>query len=296
MKEQGMTRTQLIDELIQLRQLMADLQKADTERRGSEQALKEHSERLEEVLEERAKELHDAQEEVVRKEKLATVGELAAGVGHELRNPLAVIANAVYYLQLTLTEADETTKEYLDIISSEVRKTGEIVSALLDLTRTFVPDREKTAISELVSRSLGKRPAPEGVEVTSDIPSELPAVFVDPRQMQQVLDNLVTNAYQAMPQGGSLTISARGDKGAVRVSVVDTGAGISRENLKKIFEPLFTTRGRGIGLGLAVSKRLVEANGAWIEVQSEEGKGSTFTLVLPTSRPDPEAPRSTIPP
>jgi len=114
--------------------------------------------------------------------------------------------------------------------------------------------------------------------------------------MQQVLDNLVTNAYQAMPQGGSLTISARGDKDAVRVSVVDTGAGISRENLKKIFEPLFTTRGRGIGLGLAVSKRLVEANGASIEVQSEEGKGSIFTLVLPTSRPDPEAPRSTIPP
>jgi len=248
----------------------------------------------------------EMQERLVRSEKLAILGQLAGGVGHELRNPLGVISNAVYFLQMTLPDADETTSEYLGIISSEVRDAEKIVADLLDFSRTRTPDREEIAVSDLVTQVLGKRPPPEGVQVTTEIGPDLPPVYVDPRQMGQVLTNLVTNAYQAMPEGGRLTIHVSEGEGierpgddlpvppspCLRVSISDTGCGIPHENLEKIFEPLFTTRAKGIGLGLAVSKNLVEANEGSIAVESpstalgtgragEVGKGSTFTVRLP---------------
>ena len=258
-----------------------------TERKQAEEALKEYSERLEEMVEERTQELCDAQGQLVRQEKLAVLGQLAGGVGHELRNPLGVISNAVYFLKMILPDADETTKEYLGIISSEVRDAEKIVSDLLDFSRTRFPDREKVAVSDLVDHVLERCPPPGDVQVVTQIPSDLPPVFVDPRQMGQVLGNLVTNAYQAMPEGGRLTIETSEVSGkpprSVVVSISDNGCGISEENRPKIFEPLFTTRARGIGLGLAMSKNLVEANGGSIEVESEEGKGSTFTVRLPVA-------------
>ena len=224
----------------------------------------------------------EMEEQLVRQEKLAVLGQLSGGVGHELRNPLGVISNAIYYLQATLPDADETTTEYLEMISAEVRNSEKIVSDLLDLSRTRLPEREETAVSELVARLLEKQPPPEKVKVTAEIAPDLPPLFVDPRQIEQVLTNLVANAYDAMPEGGKLTIKARRKKDQVHISVTDTGCGISKENMKKLFEPLFTTKARGIGLGLAVSKNLVEANGGSIEVESQEGKGSTFTVILPT--------------
>jgi len=261
-----------------------------TERKRAEEALKEYSEHLEEMVEERTKELREAQEELVRKEKLAVLGQLAGGVGHELRNPLGVISNAIYYLQTTLLDADETTKEYLEIIRSEVHNSGKIVSDLLDFSRARPAEREAIAVSDLVAQVLEKQPPPEEVKVTTKIAPDLPPLFVDPRQIEQVLVNLVTNAYQAMPEGGRLTVKAKGEKGQAYISVSDTGCGISKENMKMLFEPLFTTKARGIGLGLAISKNLVEVNGGSIEVESpspplrtgQEGKGSTFTVILPT--------------
>ena len=253
-----------------------------TERRQqAEETLKEYSERLEEMVEERTKELRDAQEELVRKEGLAILGQLAGGVAHELRNPLGVISNAVYYLKTILPDADETTKEYLEIVSSEVHHGEKIVSALLDLSRTKLAEREEVAVSDLIVSLLEEQPPPEEVKVTTQIASDLAPVFVAPLQIGQVLANLVTNAYDAMPEGGEVFIRAEEEKNQVHLSVTDTGSGISNENMKRLFEPLFTTKARGIGLGLAVSKNLVEANGGSIEVESEEGKGSTFTLRLP---------------
>jgi len=204
-------------------------------------------------------------------------------VGHELRNPLAVIANAVYFLQMTLLDADEATRDYLNIISSEAHNAAKIVSDLLDLSRTRPTVREKIAVSDLIARAMERQPSPEGVKVTTKLASGLPPVLVDPGQIAQVLVNLVSNAYQAMTEGGELTIGAREEGGQVHLSITDTGAGISQENIQKIFEPLFTTKARGIGLGLAVSRSLVQANGGSIEVESEGGKGSTFTVILPTA-------------
>ena len=233
-------------------------------------------------MKERTQELRDAQEQLIRQEKLAFLGQLAGSVAHEMRNPLGVISNAVFYLKMILPDADETTSEYLDLISSEVRNSDGIVADLLDFGRTRMPDREKTAVSVLVAGVLEKRPPPQDAEVTTQLPPDLPPVFTDPRQMGQVLGNLVTNGYQAMPEGGSLTISAQAEGKRVSISITDTGCGISQENMEKVFEPLFTTKMRGIGLGLAVSRSLAEANGGSIEVESQEGKGSTFTVTLLT--------------
>jgi len=254
-----------------------------TERKKAEEALREYSERLEEMVAERTKELREAQEELMRKERLAILGQLAGGVSHELRNPLATISNAVYYLQMTLPDADKTTTEYLELISEQVHRAGKIVSDLLDFSRDTTADREEVAVTQLVREVLERQAAPERVKVSVRIPQDLPRVFVDARQIGQVLDNLVTNAYQAMPEGGTLSIRAEAQEGQVHVSVMDTGVGISKENMERLFEPLFSTKPRGIGLGLAVSKIFIEANRGSIEVESEEGKGSTFTVILPTA-------------
>lgn len=157
-----------------------------------------------------------------------------------------------------------------------------IISGLTDFSRSKPPAREKAVVSELVSKVLERHTPPEKVKVTTEIDSRLPTVFLDLRQVGQVLDNLILNAYQSMPEGGKVTIEARSVKGKVFLSVTDTGCGITEENMKKIYEPLFTTKARGIGLGLSVSKNLLEANGGRIEVESEEGKGTTFTVMLPT--------------
>jgi signal transduction histidine kinase len=251
-------------------------------RQQEEETLKEYSERLEEKVKERTRELLEAQEQLVRREKLAILGQLAGGVGHELRNPLGVISNASYFLKLTLPSADTTTKEYLEILASEVRNAEKIISDLLDLSLVRPAEKEGIAASELVAQAEERQPPPKNVRVKILIGSGLPPAYADPRQIVQVLVNLITNAYQAMPEGGSLTLSAQAGKDTVAISVADTGCGIPPENLTKIFDPLFTTRTRGIGLGLAISKNLAEANGGRIEVKSKPGKGSTFTLSLPS--------------
>ncbi len=277
---------------VQNARLYGAVQSELTERVRAEEALKEYSERLEEMVEQRTQELQDAQEQLIRKERLAVLGQLAGGVAHELRTPLGVISNAIYFLQMTLPDTDETTREYLGIISSEIHGAEKIISGILDFSRTRPPEREEIAVSDLVVQVLERRPPPEDVEVTTEIRSNLPPVFVDPRQIGQVLLNLVTNAYQTMPDGGRLIIAATVSsdlsptsnlQSLISISITDTGCGIPQENLGKIFEPLFTTKAKGIGLGLAVSKNLVETNGGSIEVESEVGKGSTFTMKLPLS-------------
>jgi len=210
-----------------------------------------------------------------------------------LRNPMGVISNAVYYLNIVLSDADETTREYLGIISSEIRNAEKIVSGLLDLSRSRPAKQEEVAVSALVAQVLQKQPPPENVKVTTEMPADLPSVFIDPGQIAQVLINLVTNACQAMPEGGKLIITADestaedsigNPKSEIRIHISDSGCGIPEETMTKLFEPLFTTKARGIGLGLSVSRNLAEVNGGSIEVVSEVGKGSTFTVTLPTRR------------
>lgn len=234
------------------------------------------------------KNLREAQEELVRKEKLAVLGQVAGSVGHELRNPLGVMNNAVYFLQTVLTDADEITREYLNIIKDEIAGAERIVSDLLDSVRTKPPHPVIAGVAELIGQTLGKLTIPSCITVKLDIPATLSPLRVDPLQVHQVFRNLISNGVEAMPEGGTLEIRAVENKPeeTITVSVRDSGSGMTPKQLGKLFQPLFTTKARGIGLGLVVVKNLTEANGGNVEVQSEVGKGSTFFVTLPSGSSD----------
>jgi signal transduction histidine kinase len=209
------------------------------------------------------------------------LGQLAGGVGHDLRNPLGVINNAVYYLKMVQTDAADNIKEYLDIIGDEIKTAEGIVADLLDFARTKPPNLAKTNLSVLITSVLQRNPAPQEVEIIQQIPPDLPPIYIDSHQIGRVLDNLINNAFQAMPDGGQLSLSVGAHNDSIQLSISDTGVGISSENKTKIFEPLFTTKSAGFGLGLAIVKNLVEVNHGTIEVESQLGTGSVFTITLP---------------
>jgi len=222
------------------------------------------------------------QERLVRSEKLAVLGQLGAGVSHELRNPLGAIKNAAYFLNMALEEPEPEVKETLEILEKEVATCERIISSLLDFARAKSPARRKVDINDVVQEALSRNSVPENVQVVSQLGGALPAIFADPDHLVQVFGNIMLNAVQAMPQGGRLVVKSEAPgPGRVAVSVADTGAGIPEENLGKLFEPLFTTKAKGIGLGLALVKTMVEGHGGSIEVQSEVGQGTTFTVRLP---------------
>ena len=227
-------------------------------------------------------ELREAQEELVRKEKQAVLGQLAGGVGHELRNPLGAIKNAAYFLNMAVEKPETEVKESLDILTKEVAASEHIISSLLGFARPKSPTLRKMDINEVVQEALSQNAVPENVKVVTQLNESLPTIMADPEQLGQVFGNIMLNAIQAMPEGGQLVVKSEvPSSGWVAASFTDTGAGIPKENLGKLFEPLFSTKAKGIGLGLALSKTLVEGHGGTIEVESEEGKGSTFTVRLP---------------
>ena len=257
------------------------LQKEIQERTNAEEKLKDYSGRLEELVLERTDELREAQGKLLRQERLSALGQFAGSVGHELKNPLGVISNAVYFLQMISGSENKKIKEYLNIILSEVKRAGKIIDDLKNFSKGRASlEKEKVEIKALISSAMERMDLPEGINLTESVPSELPSVLVDPYQISQVLFNLVKNACQAMPEGGKLSIKVFEEKGKISISIVDTGSGISPENLEKIFDPLFTTKAKGIGLGLTICKSLVEANGGEIKVMSQEGEGTAFTIIL----------------
>ena len=253
----------------------------------AEQELQLYSKDLENMVTERTRELQDAQEKILRQERLTVLGELAGSVGHELRNPLSVITNAVYFLKETLSDVDEKTCEYFQMIDNETQNASRIIADLLDFARVISVERSPVSLTELIAEVLDKHPAPHNVTVKTELAESLPFVFVDSRQIKQVITNLVANAYQAMPDGGQIIIKEcelmeGGTKeNHIAICIQDTGKGIASENINKIFEPLYTTKTGGIGLGLTVSKRLIEANDGKIEVESRTGGGTVFRLMLP---------------
>lgn len=221
--------------------------------------------------------------ERLRKDKLIVLGQMADSVGHELRNPLSVMNNAVYFLKTVLAGADPITIEYLDIISTEIAGTERIVADLLDAVHTRQAEPQLARVEYLVRQALRHCIVPGQVTVEIEMPADLPPVELDPQQMQRVFSNLVSNAIDAMSGVGTLTIRATLDSHAaqLRIGFNDTGPGVTPEQAAQLFQPLFTSRARGIGLGLMVVKNLVAANGGRMEVRSEPVRGATFTVVLP---------------
>jgi signal transduction histidine kinase len=237
-------------------------------------------------LNETLERLQDAQETLVRKEKLALMGQLASSVGHELRNPLGVMSNAVYYLEHILAPPPGDVRDYLAMLRQQIALSEKIVSDLLDFSRVGPAERQATELKGLIATQLRRVRPLDAFRVELEFPENLPPVHVDPVHAGQVVLNLLTNAVQAMGDaGGTLRIRGclNGD-GHMRLEVSDTGPGIRPEHLEKIFEPLFTTKARGIGLGLAVSRSLAQANGGDLTVRSTPGSGATFLFTMPVAR------------
>ncbi|MGD0795141.1 MAG: ATP-binding protein [Dehalococcoidales bacterium] len=255
-----------------------------------EKSLQGYYEQLENEVELRTKDLEQVQEKLIRSERLAAVGELASGVGHELRNPLNVIRNCAYLLNMSLSEkTDEEAANTLKVLDKQIDVANKIVTDLLDFTRIKPPSQSKVDLNILVKESLSYITVPEHVTVKASLNGHSPHIVTDGEQISRVFANIISNAVQAMsgpgtPKSGELTIDAGSDESFAWIKFKDTGCGISEENMKKIFEPLFTTKPKGIGLGLAISKRLVEQNGGKIEVASRVGEGATFTVKLPLEK------------
>ncbi len=231
--------------------------------------------------------LRAVQEKALLQEKLAVMGQLAGGVGHELRNPLGAIKNAAYFLRMALENPEPDVREAIEILHREVDTSENIISSLLGFARPQPPARRRVDVNEILEQALSRTSVPENVKVVRQLGSSLPNVQGDPGQLDRLFGNIILNAVQAMPEGGELTVQtskARGKpRGAkwISVSVSDTGVGIRDEHMDRLFQPLFTTKAKGIGLGLALASTLAEAHGGDITVCSELGKGSTFTVRLP---------------
>jgi len=259
-----------------------------TERKQMERALHEYSERLEEMVAERTRALEDAQEQLVRQEKLTVLGQLAGGLAHELRTPLNTIKNAAYFLKMVVADPDPDTIEMLDMLDNSVTNSDRIITSLLNFARPHIPTYRTVNLAELIQKSLSQLTIPAQIKVGTDFKAVPQEIVADPNHLEVVFTNLIHNALQAMPDGGDLTIQIySGDAGTVSVAIRDTGVGILPENRAMLFEPLFSTKTRGIGLGLAISKMLVKGHQGAIEVDSEPGVGSAFTVQLPiNSKPD----------
>lgn len=226
--------------------------------------------------------LDQQQQQLLHSDRLATVGELAAGLVHELRNPLAGIAGALHVLAGRLASGDDSHALLADVQVQIARMNGTLTN-LLHHARPPQPQRIEVEINAVLDQSLQFLPR-GGIEVVRRFGSRLPPVQVDPTLLHQAFLNILVNARQAMPRGGRLTLEtgpANGQGRGVEITISDTGTGIAPEHLDRIFQPFFTTKSQGTGLGLAIAARVVEQHGGRIAVESRAGAGATFRVVLP---------------
>jgi signal transduction histidine kinase len=235
-----------------------------------------------------ARRLRESQEQLVHAEKLASLGQLSASIAHEINNPLAGVLTYTKLLSKKIS-ADTLDKaaalDYLAKMESEVSRCSRIIRNLLDFSRQTEPKLRPVDVNQVIEQVLamvGHQAQLQKVEVVRELSPSLPTVMADSDKLQQVFTNLTLNAIQAMSAGGKLTLRTSVVDGQIRIDVQDTGCGISKENLSKLFTPFFTTKekGSGVGLGLAVVRGIIEQHKGEIKVQSEVGKGTTFSVYL----------------
>lgn len=232
-------------------------------------------------------------ERMKERDRLAALGQMAAGLAHEIRNPLGSIKGAAQYLQpVEGQNPDASTREFLDIIVEEVDRLNKIVSQFLDYARPYRGDQSPLDVNDVVRKTLNlveKERTGSKVEIAISLHDGLPPVRADAQQLRQVMLNLALNAFDAMPEGGRLQVSTglrrstrRGAAAAfLEIRFRDDGVGIPPADLRNLFVPFFTTKEKGTGLGLAISQRIIENHGGTIEVRSQAGSGATFTILLP---------------
>jgi two-component system, sporulation sensor kinase E len=252
-----------------------------TERKQMQKKLEEYSQQLEELVEKRTSQLREAQEKLIKNERLATIGQVASMVGHDLRNPLTGIAGATYYLKKKLeSEADKTIMEMLTLIEKDIEHSNRIISDLLEYSREIKLELTATNPKSIVRSALSLVEVPNNIRVL-DFTNDEPKITVDAEKIKRVFINIIKNAIEAMPDGGSLRIKSRKSDSSLEITITDTGVGMSKDVLEKIWTPFFTTKAKGMGLGLSICKRIVEAHNGNISVESEVGNGTSFTITVP---------------
>lgn len=242
--------------------------------------LKEAFSGLELRVEDRTRELKESQAKLLHAEKLASMGEVAASIGHELRNPLSVIKNSAYYLRTKIKDDPKLIK-HLNIVEKEVLSSERIISDLLNFTRSKGLVASLTDLHKLIDEALSTTEVPAGMVIEKAFDPQMVPLRVDSDLIRRVFINLITNAIQAMGDSGKLMIITRNKGDEVEFEFRDTGKGIPPEHIEKIFKPFFTTKAKGIGLGLAVSRKSILEHEGTIDVNSEVGKGTTFRICLP---------------
>jgi signal transduction histidine kinase len=220
-----------------------------------------------------------------RTERLAAIGQVAGGIAHELRNPLNVVKTSVYYLLNAKNPTPAKQVEHLKRIERHVTLADGVITALSSFAKMPIPNLQPFSVAQCVQEALETNPGPENVQVTNGCPSSLPPVQGDIDQLRIVFANLIRNAREAMPQGGCLSITGRVVENGLEITVTDTGVGISPEDIHRIMEPLYSTKARGLGLGLAIARAILDKNKGSVRLISEIGRGSSFTVRLTTVLP-----------
>ncbi|MEM2412224.1 MAG: PAS domain S-box protein [Candidatus Bathyarchaeia archaeon] len=264
----------LVALIIENAELMECLEEARRE-------LEVYAGQLEEKVEERTRELREMHDRLLKAQRLAVIGELAGMVGHDLRNPLTSIAGATYYLRRRLGQlGDERVLEMLNLIDKNIAYSNKIINDLLDYSREVKLDISETDPESIINEALAAVEIPSNVNVVKMV-DKAPRMKADFEKLKRIFVNLIRNAVEAMPKGGTLTIKGMRKGDSVVFTVSDTGVGMTEEVLKRLWTPLFTTKAKGMGFGLAICKRFVEAHGGTITVESTPGKGTTFTVTVP---------------
>jgi PAS domain S-box-containing protein len=255
-----------------------------TEQKNAEEKLAEYSKGLELTVEARSEELTTANERLVKAERFAAIGELAGMVGHDLRNPLTAIKNAAYYLERKQSpDADIKTKEMFQVINKSVEHANKIIHNLLEYSKEITLEIEEVTPKTLLDYVLLMIQVPDRVKIHDRTQSK-PTIWVDTNKMERVFMNIIQNAIDAIPEQGTLEIASREVGDNVEFTFTDTGTGMTEQTKNKMFMPLFTTKAQGMGFGLAICKRIVEAHCGRISVDSTLGKGTTFTIFLPAEQ------------
>jgi len=252
-----------------------------TERKQLEEKLEEYSQQLEALVEKRTRQLKETQNQLLKSERLAAIGELASMISHDLRNPLTGIAGATYYLKTKLgSETNQKTMEMLEFIEKDIEYLNNTINDLLDYSREIRLELAEATPKSITERALSLVKVPENIQV-SDLTQDEPKIKVDVEKIKRVFVNIIQNAVDAMPKGGELTITHSELAGSLEFAFTDTGVGMPKEVMEKLWTPLFSTKAKGMGLGLAICKRIVEAHRGNISVESIVGKGSTFIVTIP---------------
>ncbi|MFH0827811.1 MAG: ATP-binding protein, partial [Candidatus Omnitrophota bacterium] len=249
----------------------------------AEAALERHREHLEEMVEERTRQLNKAQNDLIIAGRLAVLGQLAGSISHEIRNPLNVIGTSAYYLKIKFGKDDKKFKEHIDHIEAEVRNSTAIIDSILSLSGLKEPRKETLELVGIIDDAISGLEIPEEVEIVRHVPVEKIFLSADKEQMFMLFHNIIKNALQAMNNKGKVVLTINKEEGLAKISFVDTGAGVSPENMAKLFQPLFTTKERGFGFGLLICKMIVEKHQGTINMESEVGKGTVVKITFPLS-------------